>query len=154
MLEKEIISSMTRFLRVMTVLALLTLCATLAWYAPTQYALRFQRDDIALSLDTSRQRERKQQFEYDEAAAALPEAQALLAELAPQAEAARAQEKALREQRKALRADAAALAEHLTEAQAARDSAQARLASLTAEVEALRETREILLAQLEALQGP
>ena len=38
--------------------------------------LRFQLDDIALCLDTSRQREAKQQYEYDVAAQALPLARA------------------------------------------------------------------------------
>ena len=52
---------------------MLAACAVLCWFAPTQYTLRFQRDDLTLSLDTSRQREAKQRHEYAQVESALPE---------------------------------------------------------------------------------
>lgn len=66
-----------------------------------------------MKLDTSRQREKKQQYEYDQVVEALPLARDELARLQPQADAAKAEEKLLREQRKALRAEIAELKKQL-----------------------------------------
>ena len=63
------------------VVMMLIVCGTVTWWAVTQYDLHTQAAELALKLDTSRQRERKQQVEYDEVVAALLEAvRALFAE--------------------------------------------------------------------------
>lgn len=73
------------------------------WFLPSVSERRFQLDDIRKSLETSRGRERKQQYEYDETAAAIPETEAELERLIPQAEAAEAEVKELKKERKKLR---------------------------------------------------
>lgn len=113
-------------------------CGVLCWYAASQYELRFQIADLTLSLDTSRQREVKQQYEYDQVVAQLPLTQAEVAKQEPLAAAAQATEKELRAQRKALRAENAELA--------------SQLEALQAEVAALKEQEAALLEQLQALQ--
>ncbi len=129
---------MPGWFRAVFIAVMLFTCAILCWYAAAQYQLRFQAADLALSLDTSRQREVKQQHEYDQVAAQLPLVRAQVAELEPQAEAAQAIEKELRAQRKALRAENAALAQQLE--------------ALQAEVAALREKEQLLRDQVEALR--
>lgn len=119
------------WLRALFVAVMFLTCAVVCWYAAEQYSLRFQIADLTLSLDTSRQREVKQQYEYDQVTEAIPLVQAELAEKEPLAEAARAREKDLRAQRKALRAANADL--------------EARLETLLAEL-------DVLLAQQQALQ--
>lgn len=99
--------------RALLVLVLLSLCVETCWYTITVQQLTITRQELSTKLETSRQRERKQQVEYDQVAQALPEAQAQLAELQPQADAAKAQEQLLREQRKALREEIAALKKQL-----------------------------------------
>lgn len=111
-------------------------CAVLCWYAASQYELRFQIADLSLSLDTSRQREVKQQYEYDQVVVQLPLTQAEVDQQEPLAAAAQAAEKELRAQRKALRAENAELT--------------AQLEALQAEVAALREQEAALLEQLES----
>lgn len=105
------------WVRALLVVVLYLTCAVLCWYAVTQYSLRFQIDDLALSLDTSRGREAKQQYEYDQVVAQLPLVQAQLEELEPQAAEAQAREKELRARRKELRAEVAQLEEQLAELQ-------------------------------------
>lgn len=100
-----------RWFTALFVCIMLTVCGIIAWQAPMQYALYEEMEDLSLKLDTSRQRERKQQVEYDAAASALPQAMATLAALQPQANAAQAQESELRQQRKQLRAEVATLEE-------------------------------------------
>ena len=107
------------WLRAAFVAVMLLACAVLCWFAPTQYALRFQRDDLALSLETSRQREAKQRYEYDQVASALPETVLELERTQPLADEASAAETAQRTSRKALREENAALEEQLTAALAA-----------------------------------
>ena len=123
---------------------LLLTCAVLCWFAPTQYALRFQRDDLALSLDTSRQREAKQRYEYDQVTAALPEVTLRLEETRPLTDAAAAREAELRALRKALREENARLQEQLT-------AAQAELAEAEEQRAALQQETARLTAQLEEL---
>ena len=106
-------------------LVLLLFCAALAWYLPTMNALRFQMDDVTLSLETSYGRERKQRMEYDQVVAELPEARARLAELQPQAEAAAAEVTALKETRKRLREEKKALEERLNSTAEAREGGNA-----------------------------
>lgn len=73
------------------------------WYIPSVSARRFQLEDVQKSLETSRGRERKQQAEYEETVAALPEAEAELESLKPQMEAAQEEVKNLKAERKKLR---------------------------------------------------
>ena len=73
------------------------------WYIPSVRARRFQLEDVQKSLETSRGRERKQQAEYEETVAALPEAEAELESLKPQMEAAQEEVKNLKAERKKLR---------------------------------------------------
>ena len=73
------------------------------WYIPSVSTRRFQLEDVQKSLETSRGRERKQQAEYEETVAALPEAEAELESLKPQMEAAQEEVKNLKAERKKLR---------------------------------------------------
>ena len=66
-------------------------------------------DDTARSLETSRGRERKQQYEYDEVSAQLPLAREELAEIQPLAAEAAEAVSRLKEERKALRSALKAL---------------------------------------------
>ena len=124
------------------VTVMLLTCAILCWYAASQYQLRFQVADLTLSLDTSRQREVKQQYEYDQVVAEIPLVQAQVAELEPQAAAAQAIEKDLRAQRKALRAENADLQKQL-------ESLQAEVADLREQEQQLRDDVEALRQQLQ-----
>ena len=90
----------------------------LAWYIPSAAGLRFRIDDLEISLDTSRGRERKQQAEYDQVVKDIPDTQAKLDETLPLAQAAeeevaalKAEKKKLKEEKKALEAGAAQAAE-------------------------------------------
>lgn len=111
--------------RALFIVVMLFTCAVLCWYAAAQYTLRFQVADLTLSLETSRQREVKQQYEYDQVSAQLPLVQAQVEELEPQAAQAKAREAELRARRKALRAEVARLQEEQE--------------ALEAQVEALRQ---------------
>lgn len=133
---------------------MLLMCGLLGWYSQVQYALRFQVADVALSLDTSRQREAKQRYEYDQAAAELPDVQVALQLIQPDVEAVKAQEAELRQRRKTLRADNKDLAEQLAAAQADGEALAAQAEALAAEVEALRSLRDELLAQAADSSSP
>ncbi len=75
----------------------------IVWYLPSVSQRRFQLEDIRKSLETSRGRERKQQSEYDETVALIPEIEAELERVLPLTEAAKAEVKALKKERKELR---------------------------------------------------
>ena len=132
---------------------MLAACAVLCWFAPTQYILRFQRDDLTLSLDTSRQREAKQRYEYAQVESALPEMSLLVEETQPLADEAAATEAALRAQRKALREENARLEEQLNATLAALEETEAQNASLQQELDELAAQQEELACLLEALQA-
>lgn len=106
------------------VTVMLAVCAVIAFCTVEQYQLRFEVADLTLSLDTSRQRERKQEYEYNEVIAALPLVQAELEATQPLADEAVAAVNDLKARRKALRAENAEL--------------EAQLAVLQAEVAALQ----------------
>lgn len=74
-----------------------------AWYLPAVGQVRFQLDDAGKSLETSRGRERKQQHEYDEVVAAIPEVQAELDSILPLSTSAAEEVKKLKAERKQLR---------------------------------------------------
>lgn len=73
------------------------------WYIPAVTNRTFVLNDVQKQLETSRGRERKQQFEYDETVAAIPEAEAELERILPLSEAAQQEVKALKKERKKLR---------------------------------------------------
>ncbi len=75
----------------------------IVWYLPAVSQRRFQLEDTQKSLETSLGRERKQQSEYDETVAALPEVEAELERVLPLTEAAKEEVKSLKKERKALR---------------------------------------------------
>lgn len=143
--------------RALFVVVMLFTCAVVAWFAFEQSDLLFRLDDVSRSLDTSRQRMQKQQYEHDQFVAALPEVEAELARVQPLADAAMAQDKALRDQRKALRAEVKELQQQLADAEAARTAAQEQLAELEAtiaELERLIARRDALISEGNALLAP
>ena len=74
-------------LRWIFIVGMLAFCAFMAWHTWTVYDLRFQVKDLALTLDTNSQRVRKQQYEYDQVVAALPETQTQLDQVQPESDA-------------------------------------------------------------------
>ena len=109
---------------------MLALCAVIAFCAVEQVSLRFQVDDLTLSLETSRQRELKQTYEYNEVTAALPLVQAELDATQPLADAAVAVVTEQKATRKALREEKAALEEALAAVQAEIEALQLQLEAL------------------------
>lgn len=139
------------WLKAALIAALLVACAALCWFAPSQYELRFQRTDLALSLNTSRQREAKQQHEYDQVVQQLPQVQAQLEEIQPLAAAAKEKETELRALRKQLRSANADLADQLAARQAELDALLVQEAQLQQERDALAAREQALREALEAL---
>ena len=109
---------------------MLALCAVIAFCCVEQVSLRFQVDDLTLSLETSRQREKKQTYEYDEVVAALPVVQAELDATQPLADAAVAAVTEKKATRKALREEIALLEEQLAAVQAEIEALQTQLDAL------------------------
>ena len=109
------------------VTVMLAVCAVIAFCTVEQYQLRFEMADLTLSLDTSRQRERKQEYEYNEVIAALPLVQAELEATQPLADEAVAAVNDLKARRKALRAENAELEEQLAALQAEVTALQVQL---------------------------
>ena len=91
------------FLTIVFSFVMLLFVVFILWYLPTIGEYRFRLDDLQKSLETSRGRERKQQYEYDEAVAALPQVQAELDRIIPLNPAASEKVKTLKEERKQLR---------------------------------------------------
>ena len=100
------------------VAVLILCCAVVAASVFREASLRAQIADAQSSLTTAQGRLRKQQQEYAEYTAALPEVLEALAVVEPQATAAYDQEQALRQQRKELRAENADLADQIALLQA------------------------------------
>ena len=75
----------------------------LVWYLPAISERRFRLVDVHKSLETSIGRERKQQYEYDEAAAEIPVTEAELERVRPLAESAQKEVRELKKERKKLR---------------------------------------------------
>ena len=110
------------------VVAVLLLCsAVVASSLFREAALHQEIADVQTTLSAAQGRLRKQQQEYADYAAALPEVLAELETVQPQADAAYAQEQLLRQQRKELRAENAALADEIAAltAQSAQGSEEA-----------------------------
>ena len=74
-----------------------------SWYLPSVGTRKFLLEDVQKSLETSQGRERKQQAEYDQTVAALPEVEAELERIIPLAEAAKEDVRSLKSLRKELR---------------------------------------------------
>ncbi len=83
----------------------------LVWYIPAVHDLSFRINDVRISLEMSQGRERKQQNEYDEAAAAIPETDAELARLAPLCDKAQEEVQALKGEKKKLKEEKKSLTE-------------------------------------------
>ena len=73
------------------------------WYLPALNERLFTLQDVRQSIETSRGRERKQQYEYDQTVAAIPEIQAELDRVIPLEEEADRVVQALKDERKQLR---------------------------------------------------
>ena len=90
-------------LPVLFAVVMLVFVLFLVWYIPAAGQRRFQLEDTRKSIETSLGRERKQQHEYDETVAAIPETAAELNRVTPLAEATKEEVKALKKERKELR---------------------------------------------------
>lgn len=122
-------------------------CIMLAVFSVEQHELRFQIEDLTIKLDTSRQREAKQTYEYNLVVEELPAEKARLEEIAPIAEELAAKEKALRQERKELRASLAALEKELEERQAEYDALLTQATQLQQTLSSVQEMLEDLPTQ-------
>ena len=139
----------SRVFSVILVVVLLLCSGTVAFCVFHEAAMVKKIADVQTNLEAVQGRLRKQQQEYAEYQALLPQVEAELAALQPQADEAYALEQALRQQRKDLRAENAALSDELTALLAQANEASAD-ALLTAQ--ALDHLADAL-AQLNALYG-
>ena len=73
------------------------------WYLPALNERLFALQDVGQSIETSQGRERKQQYEYDETVAAIPEIEAELERVVPLEEAISMEVQELKNIRKELR---------------------------------------------------
>ena len=96
-----------------------------------QPRLQNELTELTASLETSRQREEKQQVEYDAVAAQLPITRAELAEIQPEADSVRATLEALKAERDALREQETALENELAVLTDGNATLEAALALLT-----------------------
>jgi len=132
------------------VVAVLLLCsATVAGTIFHHAAMTEKISQVQANLEAVQGRLRKQQAEYDEYLAALPQVELELAAIQPQANEAYAHEQALRQERKELRAENAALSDELTtllnQADAASDEAAATAQAVQRLQDALDALEEISL---------
>lgn len=125
--------------------AVLLLCSvTVAGTIFHQAAMTAQISQLQANLDAVQGRLRKQQAEYAEYLAALPQVELELAAIQPQADEAYAREQALRQQRKELRAENAALATELEPLLALAEDASAEAAAAAQAVTALQDALDAL----------
>lgn len=125
--------------------AVLLLCSvTVAGTIFHQAAMTAQISQLQANLDAVQGRLRKQQAEYAEYLAALPQVELELAAIQPQADEAYAREQALRQQRKDLRAENAALAAELEPLLALAEDASAEAAAAAQAVTALQDALNAL----------
>ena len=73
------------------------------WYLPAMKERLFMLQDVQQSIVTSQGRERKQQYEYDETVAAIPDVQAELDRVIPLEEEADQVVQSLKDERRELR---------------------------------------------------
>ena len=88
---------------VLFVSVMLFLVLFLIWYLPAVNQRLFMLQDVQQSIETSQGRERKQQYEFDQTVAAIPEIQAELDRVIPLEEEASREVQALKDERKQLR---------------------------------------------------
>lgn len=125
--------------------AVLLLCSvTVAGTLFHQAAMTEQISQLQANLDAVQGRLRKQQAEYAEYIALLPQIELELAAIQPQADEAYAREQALRQQRKDLRAENAALAAELEPLLALTDAASAEASAAAQAVTALQDALNAL----------
>ena len=111
-------------------------------------SLPYQVEDLTRSVDTSHQREKKQQYEYDQVVEKLPKTQEELDTVLPEAEAAQATVTDLKAQRKTLREEKKTLEAAIEAAKAEETEALQQAEDLRKEIEALQQQVDALQAQL------
>ena len=74
-----------------------------AWYIPSVHFCLFSLEDYRLRLESMQGQVRKQQYEYDQTVAELPDIQAELDKILPENETAEAEVRSLKDERKKLR---------------------------------------------------
>lgn len=146
-------------LRWIFIIGMLAFCFFIAWHCWVRADLLFQKEDVSKSLETSRQREVKQQYEYDRAFAAIPLVEEELTIYQPQAEAMLQEVDDLRTQRNACRTANAQLTEELTAMQGEIEQTSAALAkaeedrsALEAQMASLQEARTALETEIASLR--
>lgn len=140
---------LSRVFSAVLVAALLLCSVTVAFCVFHEAAMVQKIADVQINLEAVQGRLRKQQQEYAEYQALLPQVEAELAALQPQAEAAYEQEQSLRQQRKDLRAENAALSDELNTLLAQADEASADAALTAQALEHLAQA----LADISAVYG-
>ncbi len=137
---------LSRVLTILVVTALLLCSVTVAACIFHESAMVTKIADVQTNLNAVQGRLRKQQQEFAEYQALLPQVEAELAALQPQADEAYAKEQALRQQRKDLRAENAALADELTALLALADEASAEAVQTAQAIEHLADALEDIYA--------
>lgn len=135
---------------------MLAVCGVVGYFAIASEQLTAQKVDVTQKLETSIQRERKQQFELEEVQRQLPLVQSELEETLPKAEAAQEQEAQLRAQRKALREDIAALKERPLlpdDALSPLQSIQAELLRMDEALQSAQRQLQEMLPEMDTLQS-
>ena len=140
---------LSRVFSAVLVAALLFCSVTVAFCIFHEAATVQKIADVQINLDAVQGRLRKQQQEYAEYQALLPQMEAELAALQPLADEAYAKEQVLRQQRKDLRAENSALTDELTALLAQADEASAEAALTAQAIEHLAQA----LADISAVYG-
>lgn len=139
-------NTLSRVLTILVVTALLLCSVTVAACIFHESAMVTKIADVQTNLNAVQGRLRKQQQEFAEYQAFLPQVEAELAALQPQADEAYAKEQALRQQRKDLRAENSALADELTALLAQADEASAEAVQTAQAIEHLADALEDISA--------
>ena len=96
---------------VLFALVLLVCVLFVAWYIPSVHFRRFSLQDAQLRLESMQGQVRKQQYEYDQTVAELPEIQSELDRILPLNDTAEADVRSLKDERKKLRREKEELSE-------------------------------------------
>ena len=136
-----------RWLRLLFTAVMLTLCAVMVTHLIHQHDTLAEIAALEGKIDSAQKRLAKQQLEYDEYTAALPEALAELDVVAPQAEAAANRAAELKSQRNALRDENAALDKQIADL-------EAQLAAVREQGNAYLELDEAYATLIEASAEP
>ncbi len=135
--------------RLVFALVMLSVCVVVAYCTVEDVSLRYQVEDLTRSVDTSHQREKKQQYEYDQVVEKLPQTQAELDTVLPEAEAAQATVTDLKTQRKTLREEKQTLEAAIEGAKKEETEARQQAEDLQKEIDALQQQLDTLRQQLE-----